>query len=87
MDAMARMDRSVDTVVHDLKIVLTRSRQLEQEIAKLERSSPGDVRLLQMNELLADLQARIEGIEAFVQACKKRAHREEHPVDDIDLWM
>jgi len=87
MDAMARMDRSVETVVHDLGIVLSRTRQLRQEIERLEQKAPGDIRILRMNELLSDLQARIEGIGAFVEACQKRAHREELPADDIDLWM
>lgn len=87
MDAMARMDRSVETVTHDLEIVLDRSRKIQNEIAKLEEGRPGDVRIERMRELLSDLQARVEGIEAFVQACQKRAHRDELPAEDIDLWM
>ncbi len=87
MDAMARMDRSVDTVVHDLEIVLERARQIRKEVGILDSTRPGDVRIERMRELLADMQARIEGIEAFVQACQKRAHRDELPAEDIDLWM
>ena len=87
MDAMDRMDRSVGTVVHDLEIVLQRTRQLRKSIITLEGNRPGDVRLEQMHELVSDLQARVEGIEAFVQACQKRAHRDETAAEDIDLWM
>lgn len=87
MDAMARMDRSVDTVVHDLDIVLERTRQLRKELGHLDSTRTGDVRIERMGELLADAQARLEGIEAFVQACQKRAHRDELPAEDIDLWM
>ncbi len=85
MDAMTRMDRSVETVVHDLEIILARIRQLKREIGSLERTRTEDEHILTVKELLSDLQARTEGIEAFVQACQKRAHREELPADDIDL--
>ena len=87
MDAMARMDRSVGTVVHDLEIVLERVRTLRKEIVSLEGDRPGDVRIESMREMIADMQARVEGIEAFVQACQKRAHRDQLPMADFDLWM
>jgi len=87
MDAMDRMDRSVGTVVHDLEIVLERIRQLRKEVTRLEGDRPGDVRIEAMREMIADMQARVEGIEVFVQACQKRAHRDQLPTADFDLWM
>jgi len=87
MDAMARMDRSVETVVHDLEIVLERSREFRKELTLLDATRPGDIRIEHMKELMADMQARIEGIEVFVQSCQKRAHADELPAEDIDLWM
>jgi len=87
MDAMVRMDRSVDTVVNDLEILLRRTRELKKEISAIEVSERCEGHVFRINELLADLQARVEGIESFIKACRIRAHREEPPAEDIDLWM
>jgi hypothetical protein len=81
------MDESVQTVEHDLSIVLERVQQLRKEVGSLDSVRYGEARLLRMSELLADLQARVEGVEAFVESCRQRAHRHEQPAEDIDLWM
>ncbi len=87
MDAQTRMDRSVEAVVHDLEVSLSRVNELRKEIGMLDAGRHGDVRVMRLKELVADLQARVEGIEAFVQSCQRRAHREEQPPEEIDIWM
>jgi hypothetical protein len=81
------MDRSIEAVVHDLEVSLNRVAELRKEIGMLDSGRHGDVRVMRLNELIADVQARIEGIEAFVQSCQRRAHREELPPEEIDIWM
>lgn len=87
MDAQTRMDRSIEAVVHDLEVSLNRVTELRKEIGMLDTGRHGDARVMRLNELIADLQARVEGIEAFVQSCQRRAHREEQPPEEIDIWM
>lgn len=87
MDAQTRMDRSIEAVVHDLEVSLARVSELRKEVGMLDAGRHGDARVLRLNELVADLQARVEGIEAFVQSCQRRAHREELPPEEIDIWM
>lgn len=87
MDAQTRMDRSIEAVVHDLEVSLARVTELRKEVGMLDAGRHGDVRVLRLNELVADLQARVEGIEAFVRSCQSRAHREELPPEEIDIWM
>jgi hypothetical protein len=87
MDAMVRMDNSVQTVEHDLAIVVERIHQLRNEVGALDTGRYGDARILRMMELLADVQARAEGISVFVESCRQRAHKHERPAEDIDLWM
>lgn len=87
MDAQTRMDRSIEAVVHDLEVSLTRVTELRREIGMLDTGRHGETRVMRLNELVADLQARVEGIEAFVQSCQRRSHREEQPPEEIDIWM
>ena len=87
MDAQTRMDRSIEAVVHDLEVSLTRVTELRKEIGMLDAGRHGEPRVLRLNELVADLQARVEGIEVFVRSCQRRAHREEQPPEEIDIWM
>ncbi|HAV22980.1 MAG: hypothetical protein A2X67_07455 [Ignavibacteria bacterium GWA2_55_11] len=81
------MDRSIEAVVHDLEIALARSAEIAREISTLDAGHRSNPHLLRTKELLADLRARLDGIETFVQNCQMRVHRGDEPPEDIDLWM
>ncbi len=87
MVVQTRVDRSIEAVVHDLEVSLSRVTELRKEIGMLDAGRHGDASVMRLNELIGDLQARVEGIEAFVQSCQRREHREEQPPAEIEFWM
>lgn len=87
MDAQTRMDRSIEAVVHDLEMSLQRVNELRTVLGTMKTPGADPGHIQRMNELVADLNTRIEGIEAFIQECQRRAHAHEQPPEEIDLWL
>ena len=87
MDSLTKMDRSIEAVVRDLEATLARSAEIAREISFLDKGHRRDPHLLHIKELLADMRARLDGIESFLLTCQLKAHTEESAAEEIDLWM
>lgn len=87
MDARSKMDHSIEAVVRDIEATLARSAEIAREISFLDKGHRRDPHLLHIKELLADMRARLDGIESFLLTCQLKAHSDESSTEEIDLWM
>ena len=88
MEPSKKMKRSVEQLLHDLRVADERLKSIKTEIGYLDYGHHGEARVLRLKELTADLHARLEGMREFVIACREAAVKEvTEDQEDIDIWM
>jgi len=83
-----RMNEKIELLLEELRRINTSVVEASRKINNLDRLAEGGEDLVGLKESLATIQARVEGLEVFVDECRKMAveKRNPHP-EDIDIWM
>ena len=88
MEPHQRMNEKIELLLEELRRINSSITEAGKSIKNLDRSSHNKETILELKEKFSTIQARVEGLEVFVDECRKIAteKEDEHP-EDIDIWM
>ena len=88
MEPHQRMNEKIELLLEELRRINTSVVEASRKINKLARLDEGEEDLIVLKESLATIQARVEGLEVFVDECRKMAvEKKNQHLEDIDIWM
>ena len=87
MEPHQRMNEKIEVLLEELRRINTSVLEASKKINKLSRLAEDGEDLGELKESLATIQARVGGLEVFVDECRNMAvEKNQHP-EDIDIWM
>lgn len=88
MEPLQRMNEKIELLLDELRRVNKSVVDASRKIDKLDRQAGGEDVFVELKEILSILQARVEGLEVFVEECRKTAlEKKSQFPKDIDIWM
>ena len=82
------MNEKIELLLVELRRINTSVIEAGKNMKDLDRSTHSRETILELKEKFSAIQARVEGLEVFVDECRKivTEEKDEHP-EDIDIWM